>query len=58
MSVANEEDTQNFEFPYQGAPKDHKIDMTNHEIYGEIRAQADSIKNLNGDSVCYRKRIL
>jgi len=51
MSIADEEDAQNFEFPRQGAPKHRKIDMTNHEMCGEVWAQADSLQSLNSNSV-------
>jgi len=41
--------------PCQGAPKHYKIDMTNHEIYGKVQDQADSIKGLNGESTAIKQ---
>ena len=42
--TVGENDTQNFEFSYQEALKHHKIDETNHELCGEVQAQAYSLK--------------
>ena len=47
VSIADEENAQNFEFPYQEAFKHHQIAITSHEMCGEV--QVDSPKSLNGD---------
>jgi len=47
VSTADEENAQNFEFPYQEAFKQHQITITSHDICGKI--QVDSPKSLDSD---------
>jgi len=49
VSITDEENAQNFEFPYQEAFKHHQIAITGHEMYGEVHV--DAPKNLNGDLI-------
>ena len=51
VSVADEEDAQNFEFPCQKVPKYHGINMLNCKGCDEVQVHADSPKRLEGASV-------
>ena len=55
VSVADEEDAQNFEFPCQKVPKHHEIDRLNHKGCDAIQVHTDSPKRLDGDSVAIKQ---
>ena len=51
VSVADEKDAQNFEFPSQKVPKHHSIDMVNCKGHDVVQVHTHSPKRLEGASV-------
>ena len=55
VSMVDQEDAQNFEFPCQKVPKHYRIDMLNCKGCDEVQVHTDSPKRLDGGSVAIKQ---